>query len=259
MSRKWKTLVLSAASLILACATTAILISRASTQPKQSSPQTSIIPASRNLSLQPEAVRVNRRLGNRFKSSRGAESTLTGTLTLGTNQQPVTIVRRQTDAGEIVELNFSGRRLIWSNSDGIKAIPGLPTESERLLLERLALDSPEQFVLAQLRGASYFTVTRNLRPDDAGENYSGPLWRLVRVTEPRPVDDTSQNSNWRLYYVNEATDLIDRIVSERNGQSVEAEIQWTERNGEQVPSQVRWTMNGATIMRLEVTAFSQNK
>jgi len=259
MSRKWKTLVLSGASLILAGATTAVLISSASTEPTQSAPQGSIAPRSRNLSLQPEAVRVNRRLGNRFKPARGAESILTGTLTVGTDQKPVTIIRRQTDAGEIVELNFSGRRLIWSNTDGIKAIPGLPTESERLLLERLVLDSADQFVLAQLRGASYYTVTRNLRPNDAGESYSGPLWTLVRVTEPHPVDDTSQNTSWRLYYVNEATDLIDRVVSERNGQAVEAGIQWTERNGDQVPSQIRWTMNGATIMELEVTAFSQNK
>jgi len=236
------------------------MISRASTQliASQGPVQTQTTPIFRNLSLQPEAVRINRRLGNRFKSSRGAESTLVGKLTVGTNQQPVTIVRRQTETGEVVEMNLANRRLTWSDADGINAVPGLPTESERLLFERLVLDSADQFVLAQLRGASYYTITRNLRPNDAGENYSGPLWRLVRVTEPRPVEDMSPNSNWRLYYVNEATDLIERIVCERSGQTVEASMQWAERNGEQVPSHISWTINGATIMELEVTAFSQN-
>ncbi|HEX6650155.1 MAG TPA: hypothetical protein VF075_11460, partial [Pyrinomonadaceae bacterium] len=71
MSPKWNTLILSGASLTLACAATAILISRASTQltAGQGPVQTQTAPSSRNLSLQPEAVRVNRRLGNRFKSS----------------------------------------------------------------------------------------------------------------------------------------------------------------------------------------------
>lgn len=263
MSRNWKTLIFSGASLGLACATSAILTSRASTQPplpaKPGALQSQSIPRTRNLRLQPEASRVNRRLGNKFKLSGGSESTLSGTVTLGANRQPVTINRRQTDNGEFVEVLLEGRRLTWTIAEDIKATQGIATEPERLLVERLVFDSPDQFVLAQLRGASYYTVTRNLRPNDAGENYSGPLWRLVRVNEPQGNDELTRKSRWRLYYINEGTDLIDRVVSEVDGQKIEARIQWTENNGEQIPSNIKWTRGGQKIMELEVTAFSQSK
>ena len=258
MSRKWNTVISGGACLVIAtCATSAILMGRAATEPAT---QDSVeAPRTRNLSLQPEAVRVNRRLGNRFKSSGRPESILTGTLTVGTNQQHVTIIRRQTDIGESVELQLAGRRLTWTDAEGVKAGSEPATVPERLLLERLVFDSPDNFVLAQLRGASYFTISRNLRPDDAGDNYSGPLWTMVRVSEPQSTDDTSQSNQWRFYYINESTGLIDRITCEVNGQAVEAGIEWTERQSEQVPSHIKWTTSGQTVMELEVAAFSQSK
>ena len=258
MSRNRKTLILGGASLIaVVCLTSAILISRASTRPSLSAkPQSQAVPRTRNLRFQPEAVRVNRRLGNRFTSSSRAESILTGTLTFAANKRPLTIIRRQIESGELVEVVLADRRLIWSNTDGIRATQGTATEAERLLVERLIFDSPDQFVLAQLRGASYFTVTRNLRPTDAGENYSGPLWGVVRISEPQ---ENAPESRWRLYYINEATDLIDRVVSEVDGQQIEAGIQWTENNGEQIPSNIKWTRSGEDLMEFEITAFSHKK
>ena len=263
MSHKWKTLIFSGASLAVACATSVVLISRASTQfaslAKSGPDQTQTKPRSGNLRLQPEAAAVNRRLGDRFKVSGRAESILSGTLISSGNQQQVTIIRRQIESGELVEVLLAGRRITWSHAEGIKATPGTATELERLLVERLIFDSSEQFVLAQLRGASYFTVTRNLRPDDAGDNYSGPLWRLVRISEPQGTSAMAKKTQWRLYYVNEATDLIDRVVSENDGQTIEASIQWTDRQGEQVPSHIKWTMGGQTTMEFETATFSLTK
>ena len=217
------------------------------------------MPRTGNLSLQPEAASVNRRLRNRFKLSGQAESTFSGTLSVSANQQPVTIIRRQTEGGERVEVLLAGRRLTWANAEGIKAVAGTVTEPERQLVERLIFDSPDQFVLAQLRGASYYTVTRYLRPNDAGENYSGPLWRLVRVSEPAGIDDVTPKSRWRLYYINETTELIDRVACEVDGQTIEAGIQWIESNGEQIPSRIKWTRSGEKLMELEIMAFSQNR
>jgi hypothetical protein len=184
---------------------------------------------------------------------------MSGTLTLSAKQQQVTIIRRQIENGELVEVLLADRRITWSHEEGIKATPGIPTETERRLVERLVFDSPDQFVLAQLRGASYFTVTRNLRPNDANDNYSGPLWSVVRITEPQSNNDTTSNSRWRLYYINEATELIDRVACQVDGQKIEASIEWTERNGEQMPSNIQWTRSGERLMEFEVTAFSQKK
>jgi hypothetical protein len=261
MSRNRKTLILGGASLIaVVCLTSAILISRASTRPSLiAKPRSQAVPRTRNLRLQPEAVRVNRRLGNRFTASSRAESILTGTLTFAANKRPLSIIRRQIESGEFVEVVLADRRLTWSNTDGIRATQGTATEAERLLVERLIFDSPDQFVLAQLRGASYHTVTRNLRPTDAGENYSGPLWGVVRISEPQENDEIAPESRWRLYYINEATELIDRVVSEVDGQQIEAGIQWTENNGEQIPSNIKWTRFGEGLMEFEITAFSHQK
>jgi len=260
MSRKWKTFLLSGAAAV-ACAITAILVGHASTQPvrlaKQDPAQTRAIPGTKNLSLQPEAARVNRRLAYRFKASGGPETDLSGTLTLGANKQSVTLVRRQTTSGEAVELQLAGRLLTWSDAEGTISTLASATESERSQLQRLVLDSPDQFVLAQLRGASYSTIMRNLRPDDAGENYTGPLWTVVRVGEPQPADAMAQTSRWRLYYINQSTELIDRVVSEENGQPIEARIEWTEWNGKPAPMRIKWTTNGQTIMEFEVATFSQ--
>ena len=264
MSRNRKTVILSASPLLaMTLATTVFFLNRVATEyfliTKQGPDQ--VRPASRvrNLSLQPEAARVNRRLGKRFSDSGRPELFLTGTLTVGTNQQDLTLIRRQTDEGESVEVQLPARRFTWISSEGIKAVSGLASPSEKLLVERLVFDSPDQFVLAQLRGASYFTITKHLRPNDAGDDYSGPLWTVVRVSEPPQIDDTAPKSRWRLYYVNESTDLIDCIASELNDQPVEDSIEWREWRGDPAPSKVKWTTNRQTIMELEVQAFSRNK
>jgi hypothetical protein len=124
------------------------------------------------------------------------------------------------------------------------------------LIERLVFDSPDQFVLAQLRGARYFTVSRGVRPAEAGDGYSGPLWNIVRVDDRETDQSKPAESRWRLYYLNTNNGLIDRIVSEVNGQQIIAELSWTESNGEKVPSQITWTRQGQVIMQYSLTNFS---
>lgn len=259
MSRERRTFIFGGACVaILACATCVIVISRASTNSLdvEQATQARTPQRRRNLALQPETAAVNRRLGNRFRSSR-TQSVLSGTITIAGNAQPATIIRRQTENGETVEVVMPGRRLSWNDVEGTKAVHGVPAETERLLVERLVFDSPDQFVLAQLRGASYQTIFRNLRPTDAGDNYDGPIWTVVRIGEPQAAAAFNSESRWRLYYINTDTGLIDRVESEVNGQKIEAAIlKWSEQNGEQLPSHIRWTANGQTLMEYHLTAFS---
>jgi hypothetical protein len=260
MSRRRRTFVLGSTSVaIVACAASVILISRASTSPASSTrQQVSRAPQKRrNLALQPEAAALNRRLGNRFKSE-SAGSVLTGNLTLGANQLPVTIIRRQSESGEMVELLLKGRSLTWSEEDGVKETQSAATAAEHLLVERLVSDSPDQFVLAQLRGASYQTIFRNLRPNDAGDDYAGPLWTMVRVNDPQTKADLAPKSPWRLYFINSKTGLIDRVECDLDGQRIEATmLQWIDQSGERLPSHIRWTSNGQTLMEFQLTSFLQ--
>jgi hypothetical protein len=212
----------------------------------------------RNLSLQPEAFNLSRRLGKRFSPNKRAQSVLVGTLIVGAERQVVRVVRRQTDDSEQVEINLAGSRnpLTWDAVQGAKEA-GEGAGSKRVLIERLVLDSPDQFVLAQLRGASYQTVARNVRPEEAGDNYAGPLWNVVRVNDPQRDGQKRANSLWRLYYINIRTGLIDKIVSEVDGERIEATLSgWTEVNGEKVPGDLTWTRQGQTLMQFRLTNFS---
>jgi hypothetical protein len=168
-------------------------------------------------------------------------------------------MRKQTDDGEQVEIALPGSRgaLTWDAAHGALSA-GERAASERDLIERLVLDSPDQFVLAQLRGASYYTVARNVRPDAAAdEGYTGPLWNIVRVDEPARDEQKRAGSLWRLYYINTITGLIDKIVSEIGGERVEAALSaWTEVNGEKIPSEVTWSNHGQTLMQFRLTNFS---
>src|SRR5688572_11260140 len=246
---------------MLVFATRLILVSRASPKsvpPTSNKPVQSQRPNKiRNLVLQPEAAAVNRRVGNRFKSA-NTRSVLAGQVTLGNERQPLTIVRSQIDSGENVEVILAGRRFTWRDAEGIKAIEGAAaTEAERLAVERLVFDSADQFVLAQLRGASYQTIVRNLRPTDATDDYAGPLWTMVRINDPQAGQSAASKSPWRLYYINSNSGLIDRVESDVDGQRVEASIlQWTEQNGEKIASHIRWTMNGQMLMEYQLTSFS---
>jgi hypothetical protein len=165
---------------------------------------------SRNLSLQPEAFNLSRRLGKRFSHSKREQSILVGTLIVGAERQAVRVIRRQTDDGEQVEIAVAGSSvpLSWDASQGAMQ-SGERAGNERDLTERLALDSPDQFVLAQLRGASYQTVGRNVRPEGAGDDYSGPLWNIVRVNDPQRDEQKRALSPWRLYYINGSVAKID--------------------------------------------------
>ena len=127
-----------------------------------------------------------------------------------------------------------------------------------MLIERLVLDSPDQFVLAQLRGASYYTVSHNVRADVGGsDNYNGPLWDVVRVQEPETDATRRSLSNWRLYYINVESGLIDKIVSEAGGERIEANVlQWSDQAGEKVPSHIVWKRGNEKVQEFRLTSFA---
>ena len=241
---------------ILVCAVSAVLIRGTSSQ----NPNRTRTAKVRNLSLQPEAFKLSRRLGNRFAASRQTSSTLAGTLITGTLQQEVNVVRRQTASGEEVGIGVAGAagRLTWSDVDGPGASGANVNEGQRIMIERLVLDSPDQFVLAQLRGASYYTVARNVRNDLGGsDDYTGPLWDVIRVEEPEREAPRRPLSNSRLYYINVQTGLIDRIVSEVRGEQMEANVlQWVEQGGERIPSHIVWKRGDETIQEFRLASFT---
>jgi hypothetical protein len=216
----------------------------------------------RNLSLQPEAFNLGRRLGTRFSPDKRDQSILTGTLTIGAERKTLSAVRQQTSAGERVEITVVGSLglLTWDAEQGAMSSTARASSSERDLIERLVLDSPDQFVLAQLRGASYYTIARYARPAEATDGYTGPLWNIVRVGDPEPDGEKQPKSPWRLYYINTVTGLVDRIVSEVQGQRIVAEMSnWTEINGEKVPANITWTSQGQPIMSFHLTLFTRTQ
>lgn len=219
--------------------------------------------AQRNLSLQPEAFKLSRRLGKRFSPGKRELSVLVGTLEVGPKSYPVRMTRRQTDAGEQVEIALSGKsdRLTWAEGQGA-ASTGALAESDRDLIERLVFDSPDQFVLAQLRGASYYTMGRNVRPEEAGDGdgYAGPVWNIVRISEPQGDEAKRPRSPWRLYHLNTNTGLIDRIISEIEGERIVASIsEWTEIDGEKIPGKITWTRQQQVVMQFSLTNFSHGR
>lgn len=257
MSRKSHCLVLCVPLLVaIACVTSAMLVTRASIDPSLPAPQMPTPAPTRkavgNLLLQPEAARIRRHLGKRFGRR---VSVMTGTLTVDGSERPITITRRPQESGEKVELFLAGRVLTSPAEQDDTA--STRAETEQLLLERLVYDSPDYFVLAQLSGASYLTVARNMRLDDAPDNYDGPLWTLVRVEDSLRDDQARLGSKWRLFYLNTVTESLDRIVSEVHGQRIEASFSnWRERSGERFPATVTWTSNGQVLMVLNLANFS---
>ena len=247
--------------ILIACAVSAVLLGSASSDVSTAqNPNQTRTGKGRNLSLQPEAFKLSRRLGNRFASSRQTSSTLAGTLVTGTLQQDVNVVRKQTSSGEEVGIGVAGAAgtLTWSDGDGPGAAGANVNEGQRMLIERLVLDSPDQFVLAQLRGASYYTVARNVRDEVGGsDNYTGPLWDVVRVVEPDRGPSRRPLSHARLYYLNVQTGLIDRIVSEVRGENIEANVvQWVDQGGEKIPSHLVWKRGDETVQEFRLTSFT---
>lgn len=213
----------------------------------------------RNLSLQPEALAVARRLGKRFDPGKRAQSVIVGRLTIGNETRIVRTTRTQTDDGEQIEINLAGKggALTWDSSRGVVSGGARAQGMERDLVERLVFDSPDQFVLAQLRGASYFTIARNMRPKDAGENYRGALWNVVRVSDPDEDRSKGPQSLWRLYYIDTVTSLIHRVESELNGRRIIAELsEWREQDGQQIPTKIVWQQDGQTVMEYHMNSFA---
>ena len=265
MSRRSRNLLFGACLATVACVAGTFLVTRAAIERKsflttaQVRTQISDANRARNLALQPEAQQVARRLGKRFRSGTATTVEL-ATLTVDGKEQPITITRWQSKTGETVELLVGNRSVTWSELDGTKTASGIVTDTERLLIERLTRDSPDQFVLAQLRGASYFTVVRNLRPTDAGDDYRGPLWNLVRVSEPETDDRLRPLSACRIYYLNVQTGLPDRVEYQLNDQNVRVDFRdWTEQNGEKTPARITWSTAGQIRMECKVVSVSFNQ
>lgn len=209
------------------------------------------------LAIQPEANRMRRRLGNRFLTQGNSISTLVGTLTIGGQSQMVRIVRGYGENGESVAIERTGNlpTLSWNDNTGALANGVKATGETRLLIERLALDSADQFVLAQLRGASYRTIARNARPAEAGGNdsYQGPVWDLILIGEPKRLADKAPTSTSRQYYVNASTGLVDRVVSQENGQTITAELSgWTQVGSERFATKIVWQQASQKLMELVV-------
>lgn len=262
MYRRSRTVRLCAWSIaILACATGALLITRNIAVSARQTPTPSRPPGQiRNLSLQPEAFKLSRRLGNRFSPSKQLTSMLAGTLTTGNVQQNVSVTRRQIPNGEDIQVAIAGDSAVLSRSDdaNLQARNSGLSEARQVLLERLTLDNPDQFVLAQLRGASYYTVAHNVRADTGGsDNYDGPLWDVVRVDEPQSESAPQRLSSSRLYYINVQTGLIDKVVSEFKGETIEANIlEWSEQAGEKVPSHIVWKRGNENVQEFRLTSVS---
>ena len=226
----------------------------------QTSTEIEKVPTSKNLSLQPQALKVARRLGARFLDRKPTTSLVVATLKIGSEARMMQMTRRQAQDGESVEIAIEGSPspLTWDARRGGVTSGRQPDPAERELIERLVYDSPDQFVLMQLRGASYYTVARAVRPVGAPDGYDGPLWTIVRTDDPEQDEAKKPASRWRLYYINTATGLIDRIESEVEGQRIVAEISsWTEQNGEKVPAQIVWSRDGQKLMQYNLTSFSQ--
>ncbi|HZG54229.1 MAG TPA: hypothetical protein VEZ40_19160, partial [Pyrinomonadaceae bacterium] len=226
-------------------------------------------PGSGTLSTQPEAIKLGRALGKRLMARGEVESHSTGTLTAGDNRQQVHITRRRMNTGEdiIVGLTGGGRgrtTFTWDAVEGVKTSGGRGMEEdERLLIERLVYDHPDYFVLAQLGGASYYTVARHVRPADAGsdDNYAGSLWDVVCVRESVQGGDGSSAKQQitRLYYLNIKTNLIDKVVTPHadETQTVVAEIAaWEERGGERVPAHIIWRRGAEVLMQYRQATFA---
>jgi hypothetical protein len=264
MSRRSRTVLCCVALLVIAAAASAFLVTRAAPEKSVTLQTTAQLRAGkrgpRNMFLQPEALRVARQLGKRFSATSKETSVVAGILTISGAEQPLTMTRRQTDTGEQLELLIGSRALTWNAQDGTKAVDSPVGATERLLAERLTLDSPDNFVLAQLRGASYFTIARNVRPAGANDGYAGPLWDLVRVAEPPEKDEARSFSPWRIYYLNVQSNLPDRVEYELNGQPITVEfLEWTKQGEETSPSHVRWSTGGQTLMEFRVTSISLNQ
>jgi hypothetical protein len=212
------------------------------------------------LALQPEADRMRRRLGQRFLTPGREVSAIVGTLSIGADRQSISITRTQDEDGEQVQISIGGRStaLTWDQSTGASLDGKSASGGDRALIERLALDSVDQFIMAQLRGASYYTVARDVQPASAQapDAYEGPVWDVVRVTEPQNAG-VKPLSLSRHYFINSETGQLERVVSDEQGQTVVAELSgWTTQAGERVPTRIVWSRDKQFVMELDLSSFA---
>ncbi len=101
-------------------------------------------------------------------------------------------------------------------------------------------------------------MARNVRNDlGGGDDYTGPVWDVIRVEEPERGATRRPLSNWRLYYINVQTGLIDRIVSEVRGEKIEANVlQWVEQGGEKIPAHIVWKRGDETVQEFRLSSFT---
>jgi hypothetical protein len=204
---------------------------------------------------------MRRRLGQRFLASGREVTVMTGMLTIGTDRQPVRVTRTMDDDGERIEVAVGGRGsvLTWDQTAGASSSGRAAAGTDRSVVERLALDSVDEFIMAQLRGGSYYTVARNVRPAEAGdsEDYAGPVWDVVRVAETDDNANVRAQSPWRLYLINSVTGLLEKVVSKEPGGDVTAEIsEWGNRGGEVMPGHIVWKQNGQVVMELTLNGIT---
>lgn len=214
----------------------------------------------RELYFQPEADKLRRKMGQRFLAPGREVAVLTGVLTLGNDKQAVRVIRSQTDDGEqvAVALGNGPASLTWTPAGGALWAGSIANDAQRSLIERIALDSPDQFVLAQLR-ASYYTLARRVMPQEASgsDAYTGPVWDVVRVGEPPDSSKSKVQSRWRLYYINSTTGLLERVVSQEEEAILSAEVSdWVNQGGEQIPTHTTWSRDGRIVMELQLTGVS---
>lgn len=273
-NRKLKLLGALVVTVLTCCAALAFAVSaynRASPDPAKSRGITATAPALQatpqpqgllysRLAVQPEANGMRRRLGQRFLFKGREVSLITGTLTVGKEAHAVTIRRSLEGDGEHISFALDGGQpsLIWNQVDGPVASGKPATGDIRFLIERLALDSPDQFILAQLRGASYYLIARDVRPEEAdSENYAGPVWDVVRVGEPDGAPQIKSHSPWHLYYINSATGLIERVISQDQQDTVVAELSgWVSQGGEKIPSRITWKRGGQPVMEFTASGIA---
>ncbi len=208
----------------------------------------------------PLAGRLRQRLGKRFLTQGKVATEIVGMLQRGQEHQLIRLTRSYSETGEVVTFTLAGKTAIfqWRDDSGALSDGARASADTRTLIERLVLDSPDQFVLAQLRRTAYQKIAEAVRPEesistDKNENYTGPLWTLVQVLEAGTVADRRPLSAVRQYYLNQNTGLLDRVLSQEDGKTVTAEIAgWVERNGETFPSLITWKSGGEELMKLTV-------
>jgi len=206
------------------------------------------------LSRQPEADKFRRRLGKRFTEPGRQRTTTMGLLTIGSEQFQARIDRVQRDGGEQVDVLLSGAAgtLSWNSTDGAKSGGRDASGLDRSVIERIALDSPDHFVLAQLRGCSYSTIAQMVTvPDAASGTFPGGPWDLIRIVEPQHDTWSKPQDDWRVFYISNQTGLIDRILYQEQGQNIIVELLgWADHGGEMDPASIRWSRAGEVLMEL---------